>query len=507
MSDKKQGWVYTPKEINVKRGIGYGLTDLMGGGWNNIVSGVIFAFVLSQGISPALAGAITGIGRIFDAIFSLFFGSITDNFYRTKLGQKFGRRHFFMLLGGVLFTILFPLFWVSSDDWRYYLIIYIAVELAIAMILIPWEALPTEMTNDYNLRTVLSGSRMFISATGTALVFIVLALLKQTSNPNAYLITGIIWTIIFVVAIFTSYRVTWERPLTPEFIKELESRPQLSFGEYMKKTVEDYFSTFKNKAFRQHLGIYLLSFTGKDFYSTLLPTFIIVCVQGTKEGTPWMLQAISVIGILATLVAAKLMITHGPRFLYKLSYISIIVTMVGYLAVWKFNVSNPVLILIIISVFYQCGRAILEFTPWNVFPFIPDVDRMMTRGDRAGIYAAVMTFFRKSTGAVASWIAGILLAEIGFDSKTMTNFANTPENIKTGIAIIFFVGPIILIAWALILAYKFKLNKQTHHVLQEEMNRLENGGSKADVTPEAKEVVEELTGHPYEQSWPDKPLI
>ncbi|MGO3609388.1 MAG: MFS transporter, partial [Enterococcus sp.] len=89
---KKSNWVYQPKKITVGRGIGYGLTDLMGGGWNNIVSGVIFAFVLSQGINPAFAGAITGIGRIVDALFSLFFGAITDGFYKTKLGQRFGRR-------------------------------------------------------------------------------------------------------------------------------------------------------------------------------------------------------------------------------------------------------------------------------------------------------------------------------------------------------------------------------------------------------------------------------
>lgn len=503
----KKNWVYTPKKITVKRGIGYGLTDLMGGGWNNIVSGVIFVFVMSQGINPALAGAITGIGRIFDALFSLFFGAITDDFYRTKLGRRFGRRHFFILLGGLLFMVLFPLFWVSSDDWRYYLIIYIAIELSIAMILIPWETLPTEMTDNYNLRTVLSGSRMFISATGTAIVFMVLAFLKHTQNPNAYLITGIIWTVIFVVAIFISYRTTWERPLTDEFVKELDSRPKLSFGKFMKKTVSDYFSTFENKAFRQHLGIYLLSFTGKDFYSTMLPTFIVMCLPKTAEDFPWTLQALSVIGILATLAAAKLMITHGPTFLYKVSYTTIILTMIGYLAVWFLHISNPIWILIVISLFYQCGRAFLEFTPWNVFPFIPDVDRIMTRGDRAGIYAAVMTFFRKSTGAVASWIAGILLAEIGYNSKTMTTFASTPNGVKTGIAMIFFLGPVILIAWALLLSFKFKLNKQTHEILKQEIKRLEDGGSKKDVTPKAKEVVEELTGYPYAKAWPDKPKI
>lgn len=503
----KSNWVYESKPINIKRGICYGLTDLMGGGWNNIVSGVIFAFVLSQGISPAFAGAITGIGRIFDALFSLFFGSITDNFYRTKLGKRFGRRHFFILLGGILFAVLFPLFWVQSDDWRYYLIIYIAIEIVIAMILIPWETLPTEMTGDYKKRTVLSGSRMFISATGTAIVFAVLAVLKHMQNPDAYLITGIIWTVIFVVAIFVSYRNTWERPLTPEFIKELESRPQLSMGEMMSKMVSDYCSTFKNKAFRQHLFIYLLSFTGKDFYSTMLPTFIICCIMGSQQDWPWTLQALSAFGILSTLAAAKLMVSHGPKFLYALSYPTIIVTMVGYIAVWAFNVSNPLLVLMIISVFYQLARGILEFTPWNVFPFVPDIDHMMTRGDRAGIYAAVMTFFRKSTGAVASWIAGILLAEIGFNSKTMVDAATTPAAIQSGIAVIFFVGPVILIALAFIVSRSFKLNRQTHEILKHEISRLEAGGSKAEVSPQAKLVSEELTGHPYENLWPEHRAI
>ncbi|MDU1630215.1 MAG: MFS transporter, partial [Lactococcus lactis] len=186
MAEKqKTSWVYTPKEINTRRGLLYGLTDLMGGGWNNIVSGVIFVFVLSQGISPLFTGAVLGIGRIIDAIWSLFFGAITDRFYRTKLGRKYGRHHFFIALGGILFAILFPMFWISTSSWQYYLWVYVAIEVAISMILIPWETLPTEMTPDYKKRTTLSGSRMFISATGTAIVFFTLAVLKSFNNPNA----------------------------------------------------------------------------------------------------------------------------------------------------------------------------------------------------------------------------------------------------------------------------------------------------------------------------------
>lgn len=501
---EKTSWVYTPKEITTKRGLMYGMTDLMGGGWNNIVSGVIFAFVLSQGISPAFAGAITGIGRIFDALFTLFFGAVTDKFYRTKLGKKFGRRHFFILIGGIGFAIVFPLFWISSTNWEYYLYVYIAVEILIAMILIPWEALPTEMTDDYKLRTVLSGNRMLISATGTAIVFFTLALLKSFNSPNAYLITGIIWTIIFVISIFIAYRATWERALTPEFLEALDSEPRLGLWGFITETIKDYFSTFRNKAFRTHLVIYLLSFTGKDFYSTLLPTFIISCFAGSSGTLPWILQALSAFGILSTLLAIRLMVTRGPRYLFTLSYVSIIIAMIGYLVVWMLGINNPVWILIIVSILYQMGRGILEFTPWNIFPFIPDVDKFMVRGDRAGVYASVMTFFRKSTGALAAYAAGLMLEGVGFDSKKMIDHTTTPQHVQVGIMLIFIIVPVVLIVLSLIMARTFKLDKRAHEVLRNEIHRLENGGAKADVTSETRLVVEDLTGHAYQDCWPEK---
>jgi oligogalacturonide transporter len=162
---------------------------------------------------------------------------------------------------------------------------------------------------------------------------------------------------------------------------------------------------------------------------------------------------------------------------------------------------NPFVIFIFITIVYQLSRGVLEFTPWNVFPFIPDVDRIITREDKAGTYAAVMTFFRKSTGALATWVAGILLQQIGYVAGPATQ---QPEQVKDAIAIIFFFGPVIMIVIALIVALRFKLNKQTHTILKNEIHRLEAGGSKADVTPEAREVAEALTGHPYESLWPEK---
>lgn len=513
---KKTPACYTPHPITIGRGVAFGMLDLMGGGWNNIVSGVIFAYLtLAQGFNPAIAGTIAASGRIVDCVWNLVLGQITDNFYRTKLGKRFGRRHFFMYVGLVLFCLVFPLFWINVQDasgqpsFLYYLVVYVAMEMIIAMLLVPWECLPTEMSRDYNKRTTLSGSRMVISATGTAVVFLILAALKQARNPHAYLFAGIAWTIVFAIAIFVSCRFTWERPLTPEFVAELEARPKLSMGAFLKESLKGYADTFRNKAFRTHLAVYLLSFTGKDFYSTLLPTFIVCCISAAQgastESWPWIFQALSIIGIPASILAARLMIKKGPRFLFALSYTSILVAMFAYVGVYTLGINNPFVIFIVVSLVYQVGRAILEFTPWNVFPFMPDVDYIMSRDDRSGLYASVMTFFRKSTGALATWVAGILLDLAGYDSHLMKSVASTPHGIAVSIAHIFFWGTVILVGLALVLSRKVYLNRQTHAVLRDEIERLEAGGSKAEVSDEARLVCEELTGKRYEELWPALP--
>ena len=47
------------------------------------------------------------------------------------------------------------------------------------------------------------------------------------------------------------------------------------------------------------------------------------------------------------------------------------------------------------------------------------------------------------------------------------------------------------------------MNSRTHAVLNDEVARLKQGGSKAAVTAETKEVIESLTGMPYDHCWGD----
>jgi oligogalacturonide transporter len=47
------------------------------------------------------------------------------------------------------------------------------------------------------------------------------------------------------------------------------------------------------------------------------------------------------------------------------------------------------------------ARAGLYYIPWNIYSFIPDVDEIVTKKRREGIFAGVMVLTRKSTVALS----------------------------------------------------------------------------------------------------------
>lgn len=493
----------TNRKITIPVSIGYGLTDIMGGGAFTVIGAwLLFFYTTFVGLSPVEAASIVAIARIVDAIVSLFMGSFTDHFYKNALGKRFGRRRFFLLIGAPL-MLVYTLLWVTGMSFWFYLAVYLAFEIIAAMVLIPWETLPSEMTKDFNSRTKLSTCRMFLSASGTFLATFIPGLLIShfgEHDPHAYFINGVVFSVIFMFCVFISWKVTWERELTPEMQAELElDRKPTSLVEKVAmvgKLFKEYYSTLKVRAFRKHLAIYLFSFTAKDVYNTVFVFFCVYClnVSSSLSGT---LLSMSIVGLPVTLLAGVGIIKYGPSRLYVFAYTLMLLCLAGLFMVYQFPTYNKVTILVILAAVYQVGRCVLEFTPWNVFPFIPDIDEMITRQRREGLFAAVMTFSRKTTVAIATFAVGVMLQEGGFVKGSQVQ----PESAVNTIAMMLFIGTSALLLIALWQAVTFRLNKQTHRIFVDEVERLKANGSKQDVTPQARAIVEDLTGYSYDDLW------
>ncbi|MCV3741879.1 MFS transporter [Lentilactobacillus hilgardii] len=504
---QKQNRVYTPRKITVWRGIGYGIVDFVGGGSMTIIGAWMLFFYTSYCNLTAVEGAsIIGAARVADAICSLLMGSLTDNFYKTKLGQRFGRRHFFLLIGSPL-MLLYITLWIAGMNYWYYFATYMVFEVISSAMMIPYETLPNEMTDDYNQRTKLSSARMFISAGATFLATFIpgqlFAILGQHS-PMPFLVNGTLFAIIFAIGVYVCYAVTWEKPVTEEMKKELE-KDSVNHGSVFQRIwglLKDYGSMLRIKSFRKHLLIYLFSFTGKDTFNTVFAYFCIYCL-GLSATVAANMLSLSLIGLLVTIVAGFGMVKFGPKFLYEVGYGLMLLMLVGYYLIFQLHItSHTILLLFFVSLFYQIGRATLEFTPWNVFPFIPDLDEIVTKRRRAGIFAAVMSFTRKSTVAVATIAVGFVLDGSGFTKNAATQSLATQHAIAN--ILLFGTGGLVLIA--LLVALTFKLDKRTHQIVLQEIVRLRNGGQKKDVKPEVAETVKELTGVSYDDVWPEDDL-
>lgn len=183
--------IYTPRKITFHRAIQFGITDLLGGSAYAIVAAwLLFFFTQFTEMSATEAASILFFAKIFDGIMSVLVGYLSDHLFTTKIGRKFGRRHFLMLIG-IPLTLEYALIWIPHKGYWYYLITYLLFELIVSLILIPWETLPTEMTTDYRKRSLLSTVRLVVSEIATFLatlipriLFIFLGIILRVLLPS-----------------------------------------------------------------------------------------------------------------------------------------------------------------------------------------------------------------------------------------------------------------------------------------------------------------------------------
>ncbi|HQQ41325.1 MAG TPA: MFS transporter, partial [Clostridia bacterium] len=144
------------KKLSMGVKLSYGLGDFYGGASAAII-GLFFLFFLTNvvGISPLVAGSIVLFGRAVDAVTDPLMGSISDH---TR--SKWGRRVAWFFFGILPVALSYVLMWVVPpfERWlqvAYYFFAYAFFSCAFTMVMVPYGALPQDLTVDANERTVL----------------------------------------------------------------------------------------------------------------------------------------------------------------------------------------------------------------------------------------------------------------------------------------------------------------------------------------------------------------
>ena len=151
--------------------IGYGIGAIGEGiGYNVFFSFFSFFLTTVAGIPPAVAGVISSVAVLWDAVTDPMIGSWSDTTRNPK-----GRRRPFIMTGSVLFGVSIAMVFFNFDipvglKTVYFILANGFYWIALTSCVIPHISLGSELTDDFNERTKLRSCAVTLMGIGTLIV-------------------------------------------------------------------------------------------------------------------------------------------------------------------------------------------------------------------------------------------------------------------------------------------------------------------------------------------------
>jgi oligogalacturonide transporter len=486
------------RKFTLKNILGYSSLNFLGSGYQGLISAWLMYFYTTLcGISPVQAGLIFSVARLIDAVGNPVLGFISDNFGKTALGRRFGRRKFFILVAIPILAIVMPLMWTKGHTFKFYFIVNLIYEMAYTMIFVPGTTLPAEMTQDAAEKAKLVGGKQYCGTFANIIAAFIpaqLLVIFGKNSPTAFLYSGVSFGAITIVALIFFYLFTYERD--PKDIVYEESADSLL--EVFKKLGIDITSSMRNKSFRHHCIMQCFGSIFKQLAGGVF-TYFAVFVFMTSTVTVAKINGYSsIVSSIAVFFFIILAYKIGTPKTFRIGIFIVFISLVGFgVLVLMGKTSNTVMLLLIFALINMVGKTGIDYVPTYQNQFMADIDEAITGQRREGIYNGVNSLLGKVASAVEAALLGIVLSAVGFKK----GLAVQPHSAIVGIEVLTILMPVILLGLAFISSLMLKLNKENYEMLINEVHRLKANGSMKDATPEAKAVFKDLTGWEYEKCW------
>lgn len=483
----------------------YGAGDIYGGGAFLIFSMLYMNYlVLVEGLPVVATSVIVFIGKLWDAITDPWMGRISD-----KTRSRFGRRRLYFLIGiipvFVSFIMMFYSFGMSSTLAKifYFTFAYMFFGTAFTIVMVPYNAILSDMTSDYDERTSFTTVRMLFSGGAALLAAVVPGILIKAvgggvngpAQKNGYLLMAAVMAAVFGLCwLFTFLGTKEKKDLPPP--EPIRAR--------------DWLSPFSNKAYRNYLGIFLSFQVGVDLVLALFIFYIDIVVMkyASYELVMGVLLVFSLIFMAVMgMVAGK----KGKVFPLYIGMPVWILTMLAFLFVKS---DTPVIVLCILAALIAVGSASGNLSTWSMLTDIFDIDEIRTAKRREGVYSGLTTFLRKFSSGVAVLLLGFGLRALGFDQTqynmlkaTTANFdpaAYAQSTLVSGIKWMFVLIPVVLLSICLLFAIRNKVNKRRFDAVLHGIDAFQTQGDLGSLTQQERDDIHVVTGEPEANLWSGK---
>jgi Na+/melibiose symporter-like transporter len=158
---------------------------------------------------------------------------------------------------------------------------------------------------------------------------------------------------------------------------------------------------------------------------------------------------------------------------------------------------SPFLFVYIFAACVGLGLGGYYVSIYAIFPDLPDVDELRTGERREGIFGALITLFRKFSGAVGIFIVSNIIGAAGYHAPVeeivdgVTKLVDQPQSAEFVmiLRLVFVFVPLVLLSLAIFTASRLKLTHQSHARLNRVLTARRRGEA---LSPELQAEEQEL---------------
>jgi len=451
--------------------IGYGSGNF-GAGISSQVIGTYLVFYCTAilNIPGSFVGLAVSLSIVWDAITDPLMGYFSD---MTK-SKLFGRRHQYILIGGIGLGITNYFLWnISSglsDYLKFFIIFFLilVIKTFSTIYVTPYTALGAELSSDYNERTSIQGIKTIFFLLGLAFVsvFGMFVFFRSTPefpsgqlNPSSYSSMGVfssILIIIFALVCFYS---------TKKYIPILSGHAEKGVSDAKLKTLLlEFKGIFLNKSFRYVAFAFMFT----NIASALVANTGLHVFTYTFSLSSQQIALIVGIQLFVSILSQPVWSLASKKFDKKPSMIlGIILCIISsllflILVFMKAHIMGNGFYFIPFAVLAGFGTGGLFTLPFSMIADVIDLDELNTGKRAEGSYYGCLTLFYKLSQSITLLLIGFVLDLVKFDA----NLPHQAEGTVIILGLMLSIGSGLSFIAALISISGYNLNRSTVENIQ-----------------------------------------
>jgi GPH family glycoside/pentoside/hexuronide:cation symporter len=419
-------------------------------------------FNVGLGLAPALVGGVLMIGRLWDAAVNPLMGAISDN---TR--SRWGRRRPYLLVGGILTGIIYPLVWLAPRTWpegalvTYLLVSTLLLYSAFAVYSVPYMALGLELSPDYNDRTRVQVWRTYFNLVP---LFSIGWFYWFCQRPVfGDVLTGARW-----LGLIVGGAIVLTAVMPALFLRERYY--QVAASTKKEPLWHSVRSTMGNRPFVILMSVTLLLTLGQSTAETLSFYVLTYHVFGGDTVAVSSFMGVNTLVYVASAFGAIPIVRWAVARLGKRQALNLCLWINLSVDLFKWVLASPThpWLWMLINPFSQFGNLGFWILINSMKADICDWDELTTGRRREGIFGSVSNLLLKGSAAVTYLLGGLVLQAVGFDAAR--GGAQSAHSILW-MRIFFSLGPVVCLAPAIWLLKHYRLGAGVMERTRTELER------------------------------------